>query len=176
MRKIQIGVIGDSFCTDDVKNLAYEIGKEIALNNAILLNGGRSGVMAGASKGCKDNGGVVIGILPGINEETSEANPYLDVAIPTNLGWTRNSLVPMASDGVIVIGGKAGTLSEIAFSWMYNKPIIALTHNQIPDDSWGKRLAGERIDDRRRDTIIGIKDPKEAVLSILSQIKQKLNK
>ena len=174
-RRIQIGVIGDSSCSEEVVNLAYRVGKEIAINNAILLSGGRSGVMFGASKGCKENGGLVVGILPGINEADSQANEYLDVAIPTNLGWTRNSIVPMASDGIIVIGGRAGTLSEISFAWMYNKPIVSLIHESLPDESWSKKLAGIQIDNRRDDMILGIKDPKDAVSLIISKILEKNN-
>lgn len=175
MRKIQIGVIGDSSTSTEVVKLAYEVGKEVAIQRAVLLCGGRGGVMLGASKGCKEHGGLVVGILPGIDEKSSEANPYLDVAIPTNMGWTRNSIVPMASDGVIVIGGKSGTLSEIAFAWMYNKPIISVNSDHIPATTWGKRLIGEQLDDRRKDMIFSEKIPKLAVQVLISKIKENRN-
>jgi uncharacterized protein (TIGR00725 family) len=175
MRNLQIGVIGDSSCSDDVRKLAYDVGKEIAINKATLICGGRGGVMLGASQGCKENGGLVIGILPGLDEETSEANPYLDVAIPTNLGWTRNSIVPMACDGVIAIGGKAGTLSEISYAWMYNKPIVSLVADPIPSKTWGKRLAGESLDSRRSDKIWKEERPEIAVKLLISKIKKALD-
>ena len=174
MRKLQIGVIGDSACSEDEKRLAYDVGKFIALNNCILICGGRGGVMEGASKGTKDNNGLVVGILPQINEKLSDSNPYLDVAIPTNMGWTRNSFVAMASDGIIVIGGKSGTLSEIAFSWMYDKPIVSLDNPLIPSDRWGRKFANYTLDDRRSDTIVGIADPEKAVTTLLSILKRKI--
>lgn len=170
MRKIQIGVIGDSSCADEEVQLAYQVGKFIAKNNCILISGGRGGVMEGASKGCKDHNGLVVGILPQLNEIQSKANLYLDVAIPTNMGWTRNSFVPMASDGIIVIGGKSGTMSEIAFAWMYDKPIISLDNDIIPKTSWGRKVANTRLDDRRTDLIMGIADPELAVQELLSRI------
>lgn len=173
MKKKQIGVIGYSSCTDEVSSLAYEIGKEIASQNAILICGGRGGVMEGASKGCSENNGLVVGILPGHNEEDSIANPYLDIVIPTNMGWTRNSLVAMASDGIIVIGGKSGTLSEIAYGWMYDKPIVSLDNNLIPHDSWGRKLAGKKLDDRRSDKIWSEKNPGDAVSLLISKLKIK---
>ena len=173
MRKTQIGVIGDSNCSEIVKELAYEVGKFIALNNCTLICGGRGGVMEAASKGCKDSNGLSIGILPEINETTSEANPYLDVVIPTNMGWTRNSLVAMASDGLIVIGGKSGTLSEISFGWMYNKPIVTLNNTNIPLDRWGQKLANTKLDDRREDQIEGIPEPEQAVLTLIKKLTKK---
>ncbi len=173
MRKIQIGVIGDSSCSNQEKKLAYEIGKFIAKYNCILICGGRGGVMEGASEGCKNENGLVVGILPQIDEESSNANPFLDVVIPTNMGWTRNSFVAMASDGLVVIGGKSGTLSEIAFSWMYNKPIVSLDNELIPADRWGRKLANISIDDRRTDTILGISDPEKAVLELVNRILKK---
>ena len=174
MRKIQIGVIGDSQCSDKVSNLAYQVGKSIASNNTTLICGGRGGVMLGASKGCKENNGLVVGILPGFNEQESEANPYLDVSIPTNLGWTRNSLVAMASDGLIVIGGKSGTLSEISFGWMYDKPIVSLNHPDIPESSWGRKFAGLALDDRRDDIIWECDDPEKTVNLLIQKIKEKI--
>ena len=172
MRKVQIGVIGDSSCSDAEKELAYIIGKTIAQSGCILICGGRGGVMEGASKGCKDHNGLVVGILPEFDEESSKANSYLDVAIPTNMGWTRNSFVPLASDGLLVIGGKSGTMSEIAFSWMYNKPIVSLDNEHIPKTSWGRKVANSSLDNRRSDTIVGIEDPVQAVKIILDLIKK----
>lgn len=170
MKKIQIGVIGDSSCSEDERNLAYEVGKHIALNNCILLCGGRGGVMEGASQGCKDNGGIVVGILPDINDEKSDANQYLDISIPTNMGWTRNSFVAMASDGLIIIGGKAGTMSEIAYGWMYNKPLVTLDHDTIPIDRWGRKVANTALDDRRTDIIKGVSDSTQIVTELLAMI------
>lgn len=176
MKKIQIGVIGDSSCSNEEINLAYEVGKHLALKNCILICGGRGGVMEGASKGAKENNGLIVGILPQINEKTSEANPYLDVVIPTNMGWTRNSLVAMASDGLLVIGGKSGTLSEIAFGWMYEKPIITLDNLEIPAHTWGRKLSNLALDDRRSDIILGISDPKTAVEELIKLIEEKKNR
>ncbi len=173
MRKIQIGVIGDSSCSEEEVNLANEVGKEIALHDATLICGGRGGIMEGVSQGCKENKGLVIGILPGENETDSKANAFLDVVIPTNLGWTRNSIVALASDGLIIIGGKSGTLSEISFGWMYDKPLVALTDPLIPDNTWGRKLAGKQLDDRRKDKIWEANTPKHAVELLMTKILNK---
>ena len=86
-----ISVIGGSKANNKVANLAQEIGREIARLGAILVCGGLGGVMQAAAKGAKEAGGITIGILPGTNKK--DANPYIDIAIPTGLGLTRNTLV-----------------------------------------------------------------------------------
>ena len=161
-QKLQIGVIGDSECSDEEKQLAYEIGLEIGKINLVLICGGHGGIMEAASRGCKEAGGLVVGILP--SNSRLEGNSYLDVQIPTGLGWTRNSLVALSSDALIAIGGRSGTLSEIAFGWMYDKPVIALDHSAIREMAWSRKLAGQALDERRGSEVIWpAKTAKDAV-------------
>ncbi len=134
--KFQIGVIGDSIIRSKEQfNLAYEIGKEIAISGSILICGGRGGVMAAAIKGVKDAKGISVGILPtDINDR--EVSSDLTITIPTFLHWGRNHLIPLASDGVIACGGNTGTLSELAYCDLYNRPLVCLT--SIP--GWSKEI------------------------------------
>ncbi|MHA1974637.1 MAG: TIGR00725 family protein [Candidatus Hodarchaeales archaeon] len=123
---IQIGIIGDSKIRSQKQyDISYEIGAEIARHNVILLCGGRGGVMEAACKGSFDNNGITVGILP-FDLKDPEINPYLTVQIPTMLSWTRNTIIPLASDAIIVCGGSSGTLSEISFTWLYKKPLICI--------------------------------------------------
>ncbi|MHA2239935.1 MAG: SLOG cluster 4 domain-containing protein [Candidatus Hodarchaeales archaeon] len=104
-KKLQIGVIGDSEIRSKYQfEIAFEIGKEIANANAILICGGRGGVMSAAAKGAWESNGITVGILPMISNDL-EVSPYLTVRIPTNLHWGRNPIIPLASDGVIACGG-----------------------------------------------------------------------
>jgi hypothetical protein len=80
--------------------------------------------MEEAARGAKEAGGATIGILPG--NRASDANPYIDIAIATGLGYTRNSLVAMNADVLIAVDGEYGTLSEIAFGRIYGKEVIGL--------------------------------------------------
>jgi len=167
-RKVQIGLIGDSKIRNKTQyDICYEIGKEVAQADAILICGGRGGVMAAACKGVYDSGGFSVGILP-TNERDPEVNKYLTVRIPTFLHWGRNVLVPLASDGVIACGGGAGTLSELAFTWMNEKPLVCIS--TIP--GWSREI-GERgfIDDRRSlFKILNAKTGSEAVKKVLSVV------
>ena len=74
----QIGVIGDSkIRSKNQFEICFELGQEIALANAVLICGGRGGVMEAVSKGVYDSGGFSIGILP-----TDEKDPEVLVVTP----------------------------------------------------------------------------------------------
>lgn len=101
--------------------VAEEVGRLIAKRGGVIVCGGRGGVMEAACRGAKKEGGITVGILPFTKEE---ANPYIDIAIPTRLGNIRNYLVSVAGDVTIAIGGRWGTLNEIAFRMISEKPLI----------------------------------------------------
>ena len=123
--KIFIGVIGAGDCSDEICELAEKVGQGIAAAGAVLVCGGMGGVMEAAARGAKKQGGVTIGILPGV--EKTHANPHIDFPIVTGLGEGRNLLVVRNSDVLIAFPGKFGTLSEIAFALKLGKPVIGLS-------------------------------------------------
>ena len=141
--KIFIGVIGAGDCSNDVCKLAEVVGGEIAEAGAVLVCGGLGGVMESASKGAKKQGGITIGILPGIDKD--HANPYIDFPIVTGLGEGRNLLVVRNSDAVIAFPGEFGTLSEIAFSLKLGKPVIGLSTWKVSDKIIQAKNAQEAV-------------------------------
>jgi uncharacterized protein (TIGR00725 family) len=152
-----ISVIGGSDASPSNLELAEQVGAEIAKKGAILACGGLGGVMEAACRGAKKEGGQTLGILP--TDVKEHANEFVDIAIPTGLGYARNFLVAKTGDAVITIDGSAGTLSEMAIAWFSNKPVISL----VPTGGWAAKLAGERIDERRADTVYAASTPEEAV-------------
>ena len=126
MKKI-ISICGsdldDEKLSDYALNVAEQVGRIAAKLGFVLLCGGRGGIMEAACKGAKQENGITIGILPYSKEE---ANKYIDIAIPTTIGNIRNFLVANSGDVVIAIGGRWGTLNEISFSMIYNKPLILI--------------------------------------------------
>jgi len=151
--KVLIGVIGAGICSKKIYNLAYDVGKYIAKAGAILVCGGLGGVMEGAAKGAKENKGVTVGILPGV--DNAEANPYIDIPIVTGISEARNLIVIRSSDAIIALPGQFGTLSELAFCLKMEKPVVGLTTWEISD------------------RIIKTKDPQQAVKSALEALKKK---
>jgi len=121
---IQISVLGSENVSSKALKLAEDVGKEIAKHNAVLICGGRGGVMEAAARGSKEAGGTTVAILPSLDKE--EANDYIDICIPTSFGYGRNILVASAADVVIAIDGNYGTLSEVAFALNYERPVIVL--------------------------------------------------
>lgn len=123
MTKKIIAVIGkENVDGEDIKKIAYEIGKEIGKSNCILLCGGKGGIMEEACRGAKEENGLTIGILPSLSKE--EANKYVDVPLTTGIGFARNAIIAASADALISINGQMGTLSEIALAMNFKKPII----------------------------------------------------
>ncbi len=151
-----IAVVGPAKCGEKQADLAEEVGAMIAKRGAIVVCGGRGGVMEAACKGAASAGGTTVGILPGT--EVSEGNDYLTIALPTGLGEARNALVATTGQAMISIGGSYGTLSEIALALKAGRKVIGL-------ETWSAIDHAERQLD-----ILSAKDAAEAVLMALSEI------
>ncbi len=123
-QKITISVIGGSSISTKVEDLAEKVGRMIAELGCILVCGGLGGAMEATAKGAKKAGGMTIGILPG--KEKDDANPYIDVALPTSIGYARNTIVACSADIVIALPGSYGTNSEICYALVYGRPVIDL--------------------------------------------------
>lgn len=123
-QKITISVIGGHQIDGEVEELAYNVGKIIAKSGAILVCGGLSGVMECSAKGAKEAGGMTIGLLPG--KDKAEANDYIDVALPTTIGFARNAMVAASADIIVALPGSNGTACEISYGLVYKRPIINL--------------------------------------------------
>ncbi|HTX54858.1 MAG TPA: TIGR00725 family protein [Candidatus Baltobacteraceae bacterium] len=144
-----IAVIGENDPPVHLAALAEEVGAEVASAGAVLVCGGMGGAMEAACRGAQRAGGVTIGILPGTQH--TDANPYVTYPIPTGLGHARNIMVARSAHALIAIGGKYGTLSEIAFAKIEGKPVIGL-------DTWELTREGQAEPHIQR-----AQDAKEAV-------------
>lgn len=101
---------------------AIEVGRLLAEHDWITLSGGRSvGVMAAVAAGAHAAGGVVVGLLSGIDRQ--EAAAALTVALPTGLGEARDAVLVTAADAVIGCGLSPGTTAELALAIRARKPV-----------------------------------------------------
>lgn len=125
-----LGIVGGGAGTappgSETYQLAVAVGRAAALQGALVLCGGRGGVMEGAARGAREAGGRSIGILPGLENEGG-ANRYIDCAVYTGLGDGRNYVNVRTSDAVIALAGEAGTLSEIALALKTGVPVVYLS-------------------------------------------------
>jgi uncharacterized protein (TIGR00725 family) len=123
--KPQVAVSGGG--TDPSKEAlaaAEQVGRGLAREGVTLVCGGLGGVMEAAARGASEEGGEVIGIVPG--DDPAAANPYCTHVVATGVGHARNLAVVASGDAVIAIAGEWGTLSEIAFARRLGRPVIAL--------------------------------------------------
>ena len=125
-----ISVIGSSQPSEKEYNLALEAGRQLALQDCLIVCGGRGGVMEAVCRGASQEGGISIGFLP---YSVEEANPYVTIPLATGLGEARNLLVVNSGEGIISIGGAFGTLSELGFALKSGKPLIGLGTWQVRD-------------------------------------------
>ncbi len=119
-----IGVIGSGECEEDVRQLAYDVGKGIANAGHAVICGGLGGVMEAACRGASEAGGLTIGILPDDTRES--ANPYVKIPIATGLGVARNVIIVRSARVLIAVSGGPGTLSEIAYALQFGVPVVGL--------------------------------------------------
>jgi uncharacterized protein (TIGR00725 family) len=151
---VYVGVIGSSVADSDLEALAEGVGRELAEAGAIVVCGGLGGVMAAASRGASEGGGVTIGLLPGTDR--AEGNEWLSIALPTGLGELRNGLIVRAADVLIAVGGEWGTLSEIALAVRASKTVVGLGRLPVGPD--------------RADAIVSASDPRDAVEKALAVV------
>jgi uncharacterized protein (TIGR00725 family) len=119
-----VAVVGPGRASAEEAELAEGVGSALARAGAVLVCGGLGGAMEAACRGAREAEGTTVGILPGTDR--GEANPFVDIAIPTGLGELRNGLVVRAADAVIAVGGEYGTLSEIGFALKTGRPVVGL--------------------------------------------------
>lgn len=169
-RRLLVAVVGDSNLgqNDPKIEIARDVGRLLVDSGYRVVTGGLGGVMAAAMDGARTSAryadGDTIAILPGY--DPNEASSSADIVLATGMNLARNLIVANC-DGVIAIGGGAGTLSEIALAWQMRRPVVALAV-----DGWSKKLGASRIDGRVRqadvedDQVHAASTPSDAVTMI----------
>jgi len=129
-----VAVCGASQATDGDRATATAVGHLLAEHGFLIVCGGGRGVATAVAAAAKESGGTCIGLLPGDRHE--DAAPGVSVPIATGVGHLRNALIVQSCQALIAIGGGYGTLSEMAFGLVLDKPVVAL-------GSWSVTRPGE---------------------------------
>lgn len=132
--KMKIGVMGQAGGFDKAHlDSAHHLGEAIAEAGCILITGACPGLPLATACGAKQKDGFVVGISPGlsldehVNKYNSPAE-FHDVLIYTGSGLMGREVVNIrSSDIVIIIGGRSGTLGELAIAYDEGKLIGVLT-------------------------------------------------
>ena len=130
---MKIAVCGSSNSLDkNIAKKAFEIGKEIAKNNILLLTGAGNGYPYEAAKGTFSNKGKVFGVSPAKNEEEHMNTYRFPTDAFTKIEYTglgvpgRNFLLVKEADAIIIINGQTGSLNEFTIAFHYGKVIGVL--------------------------------------------------
>jgi uncharacterized protein (TIGR00725 family) len=112
---------------------AHRLGRAIAASGCITITGACPGLPLAAACGAKQCGGMVVGISPGLSldEHLYKYNSpaeFHDVLIFTGSGLMGREIVNIrSSDIVVIIGGRSGTLGELAIAYDEGKLIGVLS-------------------------------------------------
>src|SRR3989344_504512 len=131
----KIAVYGSAIdnCTRGAFKKAYEVGRQIALHGAVLVTGATIGIPEWSTRGAKAAGGISIGLSPAVSKQ-AHVNSYklptknMDLIIYTGFDYSgRNMLMTRASDAIITICGRIGTLNEFTTAFEDKRVIGVLT-------------------------------------------------
>lgn len=161
-RRPLAAVIGSARADATALDEAREIGRELVDVGFRVATGGLGGIMDAALQGARTSlryqDGDTVAFLPGYGE--AGASAAADIVLRTGLQHARNVVMIASADVVLAIGGRAGTLTELALAWELSRPVIAVGTSA----GWAMELAGRALDDRRADKIHGPLAPREAAL------------
>lgn len=166
-RRKTISVLGpnQTRCNVDVYTFGLELGRELVEAGYTVMCGGVQGFMEAVCKGARSarnyTYGCTVGILPDPTKEA--ANDYVDIVIPTGMGWARNQILVNSADAIVSVAGGAGTLSELAYAWQSGKPVVCYT----AFEGWTARLAEVQIDLDHK----GVFKPAASIAEILSFVR-----
>jgi len=133
--RIKIGVMGSAGgeMRPEIVEKCKELGRAIADQGCVILTGGCPGLPHYAVIGCKERGGLTVGVSPGmsLDEHVHQYNSptdHIDVLIYTGSGLMGREVVGVrSSDIIVIIGGRSGTLGEFAIAYDEGRPIGVLT-------------------------------------------------
>lgn len=158
-RRPLAAVIGSARADSGALREAHELGVALVDLGFRVATGGLGGIMDAALHGARASSryreGDTIAFLPTYSEEG--VSVAADIVLRTGLQHARNVVMVASADVVLAIGGRAGTLTELALAWELSRPVIVIGTSP----GWAAELAGRALDDRRPDVVRGPLAPRE---------------
>ncbi len=181
--QVKLGVSGAAetgHCGIDAYEKGLELGREIARQHAVCVNGATTGFPLWTAMGTKEAGGFCIGFSPANSEKEhiEQYNlpvEYLDVIVYTGFGYPGRDLIFTRSADAILFGcGRIGTIHEFTIAFEDQKPIGILEAGWETDEVIKNILEnGHRPNDR----IVFDTDPKALVERVIELVdKDRINR
>jgi uncharacterized protein (TIGR00725 family) len=161
-RRFQVCVLGSAEPGSRAHELAGDAGELLARRGITVVSGGGSPATRVAAERAVAAGGEVISIIPA--DSMPAADWPATVVIPSGMGDARNLLMALAGDACIVIGGRAGTISEVCLAWLHKRPLLPL----VGCGGWSDQLPVNPPDERKNSPI----HPWSSTAELESQLRQ----
>ena len=162
MRKSQVCILGSAEPGSAAYELAGEAGAMLARRGITVVSGCGSPATRVAAERAIAAGGLVVSIVP--PDVMPPADWPATVAIPCGMGDARNLLMALAGDACIVIGGRAGTISEVCLAWLHKRPLLPL----VGHGGWSNDLPSHPPDERKNSPIL----PWSSVTELEKQLRE----
>ena len=143
-----VTIFGGSKCGPDSDEYreARDLGGKLAEAGFTICTGGYLGVMEAASRGAREKGGRVFGIV--MNQFKAEPNRYLTDKVATDHFYDRLQNLITRSVGFVAFRGGMGTVTEISLVWnklqtrVFDRRPLVLVGECWRDvvDSWKENL------------------------------------
>jgi uncharacterized protein (TIGR00725 family) len=147
-RAKQVCVLGSAEPGSKAYELAGAAGELLARSGVTLVSGCGSPATRVAAERALAAGGLVVSIVP--SDDIGLKDWPCSVLIPSGMGDARNLLMALAGDACLVIGGRAGTISEVCLAWLHRRPLLPLTGC----GGWSDQLEKHPPDERQNSKIL----------------------
>jgi len=167
-RAPQVCILGSAEPGSRAYELAGDAGEFLARRGITVVSGCGAAATRVAAERALAAGGHVVSIVP--HDNIALQDWPCSVLIPCGMGDARNLLMALAGDACLVIGGRAGTKSEVCLAWLHRRPLLPLTGC----GGWSDQLERDPPDERGNSPILpwGSVAELEAQLTKLGLIKR----
>lgn len=141
---------------------AGEAGALLARLGVTVVSGCGSPATRVAAERALAAGGQVLSIVP--PDQMPPPDWPATVVVPCGMGDARNLLMALSGDACIVIGGRAGTISEVCLAWLHKRPLLPL----VGCGGWSDSLPGHPPDERQNSPILPWHDAAELNARLVS--------
>jgi uncharacterized protein (TIGR00725 family) len=147
-RHPQVCTLGSAEPGSSAYECAARAGELLARLKITLVSGCGSPATRVAAERAVAAGGTVLSVIP--QDQMPAADWPATVVVPCGMGDARNLIVALAGDACIVIGGRAGTISEVCLAWLHKRPLLPL----VGHGGWSDRLPTYPPDERQNSPIL----------------------
>ncbi len=174
-----VTIFGGSRCTEETPEYAQarRVGALLAESGYTICTGGYLGVMEAASRGAREQGGRVLGVV--MNQFKAEPNRYLTEKVATAHFYERLQRLINRSVAFIAMRGGMGTVTELSLVWnklqtgvIEPRPLVLLGDCWMPVvEAWKQNLV---VSERDVAWLDFAQAPEEAVALIRRKVEGKV--